>query len=97
MQISLFYQRQHHLQRGASEKQLQILESYGIIVYSEYNMLLFKELIRSHELFFDLLILERVATIYTMHYASGLYIVDKMTEFFIPNSKDQLQCAQRSD
>ncbi|CAG8587431.1 3442_t:CDS:10 [Funneliformis caledonium] len=61
MQISLFYQRQHHLQRGASEKQLQILESY-----------------------------ERAATIYTMHCASGLYIVDKMTEFFIPNSKDQL-------
>jgi len=51
MQISLFYQRQHHIQRGASEKQLQILESYGIIVYSEYNMLLFEESIRSHELF----------------------------------------------
>ncbi|POG67926.1 hypothetical protein GLOIN_2v1799994 [Rhizophagus irregularis DAOM 181602=DAOM 197198] len=34
MQISLFYQQQHHLQREASEKQLQILESYGIIVYS---------------------------------------------------------------
>jgi len=37
----------------------------------------------------NFLILERVATIYTMHCASGLYIVDKMTEFFIPNSKDQ--------
>ncbi|PKC65278.1 hypothetical protein RhiirA1_461245 [Rhizophagus irregularis] len=34
MQISLFYQQQYHLQREASEKQLQILESYGIIVYS---------------------------------------------------------------
>ncbi|PKK72111.1 hypothetical protein RhiirC2_395291 [Rhizophagus irregularis] len=34
MQISLFYQQQHHLQQEASEKQLQILESYGIIVYS---------------------------------------------------------------
>ncbi|CAG8708599.1 16278_t:CDS:10, partial [Dentiscutata erythropus] len=49
MQISLFYQRQHHLQRGASENQLQILESYGIVVYT-----------------------------------------DKITEFSIPNSKDQL-------
>ncbi|KAF0465378.1 hypothetical protein F8M41_026292 [Gigaspora margarita] len=63
MQISLFYQRQHHLQRGASENQLQILESYGIVVY------------------------KRMATIYTMHCASGLYIADK---FSIPNSKDQL-------
>ncbi|KAF0517315.1 hypothetical protein F8M41_016928 [Gigaspora margarita] len=26
----------HHLQREASEKQMQTLESYGIIVYSEY-------------------------------------------------------------
>ncbi|CAB4431400.1 unnamed protein product [Rhizophagus irregularis] len=40
MQISLFYQRQHHLQRGASEKQLQILESYGIIVYKRVALLL---------------------------------------------------------
>ncbi|CAG8681914.1 5110_t:CDS:2, partial [Dentiscutata heterogama] len=66
MQISLFYQRQYHLQRGASENQLQILEFYGIVVY------------------------KRTATIYTMHCASGLYIVDKITEFSIPNSKDQL-------
>ncbi len=35
MQISLFYQRQHHLQRGAKEQQLDSLESYGIIVYSK--------------------------------------------------------------
>ena len=33
MQMSIFYQRQHHLQRGAKEQQLTSLESYGIIVY----------------------------------------------------------------
>ena len=33
MQISIFYQRQHHLQRGATEQQLTALETYGIIVY----------------------------------------------------------------
>ncbi|CAJ0824528.1 10845_t:CDS:10 [Entrophospora sp. SA101] len=53
MQISLFYQRQHHTQRGATGDQLVCLESYGIIVY-------------------------------------WLYIVDKLTEFCIPNSKNQL-------
>ncbi|CAJ0627188.1 13315_t:CDS:10 [Entrophospora sp. SA101] len=51
--ISLFYQRQHHTQRGATGDQLVCLESYGIIVY-------------------------------------WLYIVDKLTEFCIPNSKNQL-------
>ena len=33
MQISIYYHRQHHLQRGATEQQLASLESYGIIVY----------------------------------------------------------------
>ena len=32
MQMSIFYQRQHHLQRGAKE-QLTFLKSYRIIVY----------------------------------------------------------------
>ncbi|CAG8601202.1 5637_t:CDS:10 [Diversispora eburnea] len=67
MQISLFYQRQHHIQRGATDDLLTCLESYGIIVY------------------------QRIFTIYIMHITSGgLYIVDKLTEFCIPNSKDQL-------
>ncbi|CAJ0923665.1 4926_t:CDS:10 [Entrophospora sp. SA101] len=67
MQISLFYQRQHHTQRGATGDQLVCLESYGIIVY------------------------QRTFTIYVMHNIhGGLYIVDKLTEFCIPNSKDQL-------
>ncbi|CAG8696458.1 1860_t:CDS:10, partial [Ambispora leptoticha] len=66
MQISIFYQRQHHLQRGAKEQQLTSLESYGIIVY------------------------QRTFTIYVMHQNMGIYVVDKLTEFSIPNSKDQL-------
>ncbi|KAF0397928.1 hypothetical protein F8M41_009895 [Gigaspora margarita] len=66
MQISIFYQRQHHLQRGAKEQQLTSLESYGIIVY------------------------QRTFTIYVMHQKMGIYVVDKLTEFSIPNSKDQL-------
>ncbi|RIA84572.1 hypothetical protein C1645_858971 [Glomus cerebriforme] len=67
MQISLFYQRQHHLQREATEQQLNSLESYGIIVY------------------------QRTFTIYIMHRTNGgIYVVDKLTEFSIPNSKDQL-------
>ncbi|CAH1761852.1 13162_t:CDS:10 [Entrophospora sp. SA101] len=67
MQISLFYQRRHHTQRGATGDQLVCLESYGIIVY------------------------QRTFTIYVMHNTrGGLYIVDKLTEFSIPNSKDQL-------
>ncbi|CAG8642875.1 73_t:CDS:10, partial [Paraglomus brasilianum] len=66
MQMSIFYQRQHHLQRGAKEQQLTSLESYGIIVY------------------------QRTFTIYVMHQNMGIYVVDKLTEFSIPNSKDQL-------
>jgi len=65
MQISIFYQRQHHLQRGATEQQLTSLESYGIIVY------------------------QRTFTIYHLT-NGGIYVVDKLTEFSIPNSKDQL-------
>jgi len=67
MQMSIFYQRQHHLQRGATEQQLTFLESYGIIVY------------------------QRTFTIYVMHRTNGgIHVVDKLTEFSIPNSKDQL-------
>ncbi|CAJ0877934.1 22159_t:CDS:10 [Entrophospora sp. SA101] len=33
MQISIYYQRQHYLSRGATEQQVSSIESYGIIVY----------------------------------------------------------------
>ncbi|CAG8684958.1 318_t:CDS:10 [Funneliformis caledonium] len=33
MQISMFYQRQHFLQRGATEDKIKCIESYGIVVY----------------------------------------------------------------
>lgn len=37
MQISFFYQCQHHLQYGVKEQLLNFLESYEIIVYSKYK------------------------------------------------------------
>jgi len=33
MQISIHYQRQHYLSRGATEQQVSFVESYGIVVY----------------------------------------------------------------
>ncbi|CAI2163821.1 2702_t:CDS:10 [Funneliformis geosporum] len=33
MKISMFYQRQHFLQRGATEDKIKCIESYGIVVY----------------------------------------------------------------
>lgn len=33
MQLSIFYQRKHHLRRGATEKQLECLQSFGVLVY----------------------------------------------------------------
>ncbi|CAG8615431.1 8372_t:CDS:10 [Diversispora eburnea] len=67
MQISIHYQRQHYLSRGATEQQVSLVESYGIVVY------------------------HRTFTIYVMHRTNeGLYVVDTLTEFSIPNTKDQL-------
>ncbi|CAI2190949.1 2581_t:CDS:10, partial [Funneliformis geosporum] len=66
MQISIYYQRQHHLKRNATENQLSCLQSFGVLVY------------------------QRETTIYTMHRAKGgLHIVDIITNFTIPDSKDQ--------
>nr|CAG8638409.1 14709_t:CDS:2 [Entrophospora candida] len=33
MQISIFYQRQYHLQRNATEEQLKCIQGYGMLVY----------------------------------------------------------------
>ncbi|CAG8527048.1 6170_t:CDS:10 [Paraglomus brasilianum] len=33
MQISIFYQRRYHLQRNATEEQLECIQSYGVLVY----------------------------------------------------------------
>ncbi|CAB4446467.1 unnamed protein product [Rhizophagus irregularis] len=33
MVISIFYQRQYHLQRNATEEQLECIQSYGVLVY----------------------------------------------------------------
>ena len=89
MQISLFYQRQHHIQRGAKENQLACLESYGIIVYRKWCELLIKRFYKSYVPF--LLILERTFTFYVMHNTcGGLYVVDRLMEFSIPDSIDQL-------
>jgi len=67
MQISIFYQRQHHLISGASEDQLLCLQSFGVLVY------------------------QRETTIYTMHRVKGgLHIVDILTNFTIPDNKDQV-------
>ncbi|CAG8665870.1 2569_t:CDS:2, partial [Ambispora leptoticha] len=66
MQLSIFYQRQHHLRRNATEEQLDCLQSFGVFVY------------------------QRETTIYTMHrYKGGLHIVDILTNFTIPDNKDQ--------
>ncbi|CAG8579514.1 1120_t:CDS:10 [Ambispora gerdemannii] len=66
MQLSIFYQRQHHLRRNATEKQLECLQSFGVLVY------------------------QRETTIYIMHRSKGgLYIVDILTNFTIPENKDQ--------
>jgi len=66
MQISIFYQRQHHLKRNATENQLLCLQSFGVLVY------------------------QRETTIYTMHRAKGgLHIVDIVTNFTIPDNKEQ--------
>lgn len=46
--------------------------------------------------YFPLLMLERIFTIYIMHrMRGGIYIVDKLTEFSIPNSKDQLYALKK--
>ncbi|CAG8559664.1 4412_t:CDS:2, partial [Paraglomus brasilianum] len=61
MQLSIFYQREHHLRRNATEEQLECLQSF-----------------------------EREATIYTMHRSKGgLHIVDILTNFTVPDNKDQ--------
>ncbi|CAG8659544.1 23937_t:CDS:10 [Cetraspora pellucida] len=67
MQISIHYQRQHYISRGATEQKVSSIESYGIVVY------------------------QRKFTFYVMHRANGgLHIVDVLTEFSIPSTKDQL-------
>ncbi|RIA84585.1 hypothetical protein C1645_832040 [Glomus cerebriforme] len=64
MQISIYYQCQHYISRGASEQEVSSIESYGIVVY------------------------QRKFTFYVMHRTNG--VVDILTEFSIPNTKDQL-------
>ncbi|CAB4473954.1 unnamed protein product [Rhizophagus irregularis] len=67
MQISIFYQRQHHLERNATEEQLLNIQSFGVLVY------------------------QLETTIYSMHrIKGGLHIVDIVTNFTIPDNKDQV-------
>lgn len=67
MQISIHYQRQHYISRGATEQEVSSIESYGIVVY------------------------QRKFTFYVMHRTNGgLHVVDVLTEFSIPSTKDQL-------
>ncbi|CAG8788328.1 23699_t:CDS:2 [Gigaspora margarita] len=67
MQISIHYQRQHYISRGATEQKVSSIESYGIVVY------------------------QRKFTFYVMHRTNGgLHVVDVLTEFSIPSTKDQL-------
>ncbi|CAG8680869.1 9543_t:CDS:10, partial [Funneliformis caledonium] len=67
MQISIHYQRQHYISRGATEQEVSSIESYGIVVY------------------------QRKFTFYVMHQINGgLHVVDVLTEFSIPSTKDQL-------
>jgi len=37
MQISIFYQRQHHIKRNATENQLSCLQSFGVLVYRMWH------------------------------------------------------------
>ncbi|GBB93701.1 hypothetical protein RclHR1_22180003 [Rhizophagus clarus] len=67
VQISIHYQRQHYISRGATEQEVSSIESYGVVVY------------------------QRRFTFYVMHRTNGgLHVVDVLTEFSIPSTKDQL-------
>ncbi|CAG8482959.1 4062_t:CDS:10 [Acaulospora morrowiae] len=39
MQLSIFYQRQHHLERNATEEQLLYLQSFGVLVYQRETII----------------------------------------------------------
>ncbi len=90
MQISIFYQRQHHLERNATEEQLLCLQSFGVLVYRMYHYICVT--VTDPMIQRILLInLERETTIYAMHCVKGgLYVVDIITNFTIPDNKDQV-------
>ncbi|GBB99934.1 hypothetical protein RclHR1_03690007 [Rhizophagus clarus] len=75
MQISLFYQRQHHIQRGAKENQLTCLELYGIIVYQRtftfYVM---------HNICGGLYVVDRLMEFSILDFKDQLYILEEVVK-----------------